>query len=206
MTKTPYTTIAKVQDYLLEDIAEGFQPNVERWILGISRAMDEMANRKLVADEYDSGESLELRYFDVDQYGFVSIDDCVEIESVEYKNGDSWAVLDDTAFQTYPALPPYRKLVYSFPPGLQTVRIRANWGYMETITEDLEWAATVLAAGVCIANQAVAGRNPGPVSSEKIGNYSVSYASGNDNAGKSAGFRDLDEAKQIVANYRKILI
>ncbi len=206
MTRTPYTTIAKVEAYLLEEIADSFEANVERWISGISRNMDEMANRKLVADTYESDEALELRYFDVENLGYVSIDDCVEIDSVEYKSGTSWVALDTTEYETYPTLAPFRKLVAVFPPGMQTVRVRARWGYMDEITEDLEWAATVLVAGVCIANQAVAGRNPGPVSSEKIGNYSVSYASGNDNAGKSAGFRDIDEAKQIVANYRKILI
>lgn len=204
MTQTPYTTIAKVEAYLLEDIDPSFVANVERWILGIGRTMDDLANRKLVADTYDSDEEFETRYFDVTKYGYLTIDDCVEIEQVEEKNGDSWSVISD--YDPYPTLAPHRKIVYAFPVGLQNVRIRAKWGFMEEITTDLEWAATVLVAGVCIANQAIAGRNPGPVSREKIGNYDVTYAGGNDNAGKTAGFRDLEEAKAIIANYRKILI
>lgn len=206
MTRTPYTTIAKVEAYLLEEIDDAFESNVLRWISGISRNIDEMANRKLVADTYESDESFELRYFDVENFGYVSIDDCVDIESVEYKNGASWVALDSSQYETYTTLPPFRKIIAPFPVGLQTVRIRAKWGYMEEITEDLEWAATVLVAGVCIANQAISGRNPSPVSREKIGNYEVTYGNGNDNAGKSAGFRDLDEAKGIIAGYRKILI
>jgi hypothetical protein len=204
MTPTPYTTVAKVEAYLLQDIDPTFAANVERWILGASRTMDDMANRKLVADAYDSDEAFELRYFDVTKYGYLTIDDCVEIEQVEQKNGDDWDVITD--YDPYPAVAPFRKVVYAFPVGMQNARIRARWGFMEEITTDLEWAATVLVAGICIANQAVAGRNPGPVTKEKIGNYEVTYGSGSDNAGKAAGFRDLEEAKSIIANYRKILI
>lgn len=206
MTKTPYTTIEKVQAYLLQDISESFQANVERWILGISRTMDQMANRQLVADTYESEESLELRYFDVEKLGYITIDDCVEIESIEYKNGDDWEELDASEYDLYPAIAPHRKIIYAFTPGLQAVRVRARWGYMEDITEDLQWAATVLVAGVCTANQAITGRNPGAVVKEKIGTYEVQYTPGIDNDGKVASFRDLEEAKEIIAGYKKILL
>lgn len=204
MTPTPYTTIAKVEAYLLQEISSEFESNVERWILGVSRLMDDLANRKLVADSYDSDEAFEMQYFDVTKYGYLTIPDCVEIEQVELKSGDSWDVI--STYEAYPTLAPFRKVVYGFPVGMQNVRIRARWGYMDEITTDLEWAASVIVAGICIANQAVAGRNPGPVSKEKIGNYEVTYGGGSDNKGKASGFSDLEEAKSIIANYRKILI
>lgn len=202
MTNTPYTTIELVEAYLKEDIEPAFVSSMERWILGVSLSMDVLANRKLVADEYDSDEQFELRYFDVTKYGYVTIDDCMEIESVESKNNDIW---EEVTTDAYPTLPPFRKVIYGFPVGLQNVRIRARWGYMEEITADLEWAATVIAAGVYIAKKTADGTSSGQVAREKIGNYEISYAnSGTD--GKSIGFMDLGEAKTIVSNYRKILI
>ncbi len=206
MIPSVYTTIAKVEAYLIQDIDPSFQANVTRWIAGVTTMMDSMANRKLVADTYLSDEQFEVRYFDVTRYGYLTIDDCVEIESIEQKVGDSWEEVSASDYETYPAIAPFRRISYAFPVGVQNVRIRARWGYMEEITDDLEWAATVLVAGICIANQAVAGRNPGPLVKEKIGNYEVAYGSSKDNDGKAAGFSDLTEAHEIVARYRKLLI
>jgi hypothetical protein len=206
MTPSKYTSVLDVEAYMVQAINAGFEANVERWISAVSRYMDDKANRKLVADSYDSDESFELRYFDVSTYGFVTIDDCIEIESIEYRSGDSWVSLNDTEFEVYPALAPHRRVVHGFSLGNQVVRIRARWGYMEDITEDLSWAATVLVSGICIANQAVGGNAPGTISNEKIGNYQVAYASSKDSDGRTGGLRDLDEANAIIANYRRIAL
>lgn len=200
MSRTPYTTIALVENYLIRDIHETFQSQVEAWILAVGDIMDSDANRKLVADTYDSDESFELKYFDCEKYGYLVIDDCVAVESVESKEGDTWS---DTDYELYPALAPHRKLTGSFPLGLQKTRVRAHWGYFEEIPQDLQFAATVFAAGICLANMAASGENPNIVLREKIGNYEVAYGDGK---GSSASMKDYERAKEIVESYRKIEI
>lgn len=205
MTKATYTTIANVEAYLIQTIDAGFQPDVQNWIAAVTAQIDDMANRKIVADTYGD-EDFELRYFDVTSYGHLTIDDCVEIQKVEYKSGDSWVEVLAADYATYPALAPFRRITYTFPVGAQAVRIRAKWGYRATLPEDLMWAATVMVAGICTANQALANGSHGPVMKEKVGNYEVAYGANSQNEGRSGGLKDLELAKEIISKYRKILI
>ena len=204
MTRTPYTTVADVENYLLKDINTSFEGNISKWILAVSAEMDRMANRKLVADTYGAEEELELKYFDVEQVGYVTVDDFVDISSVQQKEGDTWT---DRDFEPYPALPPSRKIIGSFSYGLQSIRVRAQWGlfHPDSIPEDLQHACTVLVSGVCLANQSAGGVSAMPISREKIGNYDVAYATG-DAAGKAGGYQDIASALDVIQGYRRLAI
>ncbi len=180
-----YATVENIEDYLLIEIDGSFAEKVEAWIEGVSRMMDTMANRKLVADELGSGDDPEERYYDGNGCGYLSIEDCVDVQNVE---------VDDVAidYELYPKLPPHRKLIGSFPSGIQNVHVEGNFGYFSVLPADIQLACTVITAGIVNESRGVKGKT-----SERIGNYQVSYD-------QDKGIADFERAKAIIESYRLI--
>lgn len=190
--RTPYTTIEAIEAYTRETIPDSLEASVEAWIAGVSNLMDKEANRKLVADTIGSGEDeFEVKYFDARGNGNVSIDDAQEIDEVQIGDPKTDVYSAFTDFYSYPKLAPHRRLVGSFPAGLQSVKVSARWGFFNELPEDIKFAATVIASGIFL-NHASGNAS---VKSEKIGNYSVTYAD-------EAGFNDFERAKATIENYR----
>jgi hypothetical protein len=190
-----YTTIEAVEKYTGISIDAGDEPSVEEYIGGISRFFDRIADRKLVADEEESGEETpDYRVYDGDGSPWLAIDDCVEIVSVEIGGDFATALAAVTDASAYPAIAPHRKLYRAagFPCGIQNVRIAARWGYREDLPEDLKFAATVIVGGVLFAKQpGVQGKK-----SESIGNYSVTYSD-------DKGIADYERALAILEGYKR---
>lgn len=165
---------------------------------GVSRAMDKMANRKLVADPVGSGEDYEEQYYDGNGKGFISIDDCQEITHVSEGDqyGDNLVEVETSDLITYPRKAPYRKILKktgSFEVGVQNIKIEGRFGYLNELPGDLKLACTIIAAGAYTAT----GQSPASVSSEKYIDYSVTYAD-------DKGWADFENAKAIVEKYQKI--
>lgn len=185
-----YTTISAVENYTLKEIDPAFQPQVTEWITGVSLAMDQEANRTLVAEDTDS----EL-FFDGTGKTALAIDDYVTITSVEVGDvyGENFAAITD--FVKYPAVAPFRRLIRRegyFDCGIQNVKVTGRAGYFAALPEDIKFAATVLVAGIINAQEPGASRKK----SESIGNYSVSYTD-------EKGIADYKQALAIVAKYRR---
>lgn len=181
-----YCSVSDIENYTLTEVADYFEPQVEKWIEGVSRQFDRMANRTLVADPVGSGEDYPVRYFDGNGKRSLIVEDLVEVESVE---------VDDTEIEAdpYPKLPPHWKLTAStgFPIGEQNVKVTGRFGLFDEVPEDLRFACAVVVAGIIAAYGLDA-----DVSSEKIGNYAVTYST-------EKGASDYEAAKKTVLGYRR---
>lgn len=199
-----YTTEEKIEQYTLTDIASSFSAQIALWIEAVENHIDLITGRNFIADS-----SASARYFDGDDEYDLLIDDAVELTEVavgEDDYGGSFTVMNATGPSRYFAEPanasakgqPITKLVLQsrpWPQGKQNNKITAKWGYSVAVPADIEFAATVLVAGIINAQR----KDTKEISSEKIGNYAVTYSSD-----KEKG--DFEQAMTILQKYTKILI
>jgi hypothetical protein len=204
-----YTTEAKIENYLLQDIDASFSSQIESWIEGVERIIDNYTGRDFIADTTASA-----RVYDGDGEQDLLIDDCIEVTKVEVgaddyggsftevsSSGADRYFLDPPNAQSLDVKVPYNKVTLRsryFPEGKQNNRITAKWGYSESVPADVEFAATVFVAG--IINQQRQGGDE--VKSEKIGNYMVTY---NSDRGKNS-FADFERAMSILDSYKRLNI
>lgn len=201
MADKGYTTEEKIEAYLGGiSITEG---DADDYILATQELIDRMTGRNFKADVLASA-----RQYDGNDRRDLIIDDCVEVTKVEVGNSiwpDSFTEQDnDGDTPQYYLMPtnyadeglPIRKVglrnkIWTW--GHANARITAKWGYSETPPDDLQFAATVIAAGMYYNNR---GAKTGAVKQEKIGEYSVSYSD-------EGGFNDLESADTILESYKK---
>lgn len=199
MTNRRYTTDYLISTYLDEDVAD---EKVTPFVLATQKYIEQYTGRVFKADT-----AATERSYDGNGRQYLLIDDCVEVTVVKVGNdqwGDSQSTISASGTDRYYTLPtnntaeevPINKI------GLRTRRftyghanhtITAKWGYSTAVPEDVQFAATVLASGMYYQNR---GENTGAVKSEKIGEYSVSYAD-------QQGFSDVQTAKAILDSYKK---
>jgi hypothetical protein len=191
-----YTTNTKVKAYV--DVGSMSDNEVDALIVSVSAEMDRMANRKLVA-ELASGEDSETKYYDGEGELKILIDDCQHIDKLYIGDQYGENFVQNSSFITYPAVAPFRAVIFKngfyVPCGSQNLKIEGVFGMFDEgeVPADLDFACVVLVAGIIL------GRNAGgEVSSERIGNYSVSYDT-------TAGGQDYKRALDIISGYRKNL-
>jgi hypothetical protein len=191
-----YCSIKNIEDYLLTDIDLNFQASVEGFIESIEALIDQETGRSFVADEDASA-----RYFHGTGSTFLKIDDCVDVEKVEYGDtyGDSFVEVEEDDYILVPRTGVPIKGIYLkndyWQVGQSNHKITARWGYSEEAPADIRFVATVLVAGIIKNNM----KNKGDVVSERIGDYSVSYD-------KDKGLNDFSRAKSILDSYKLFLI
>ena len=188
--ETPeYTTIAEVSQYLGITAPSESTPaytEMQNWIRAMSMQADNMANRKLCRTTETS-----IKY---DAHGeeILVIDDCVDITEVTV-NDIATEVLE------YPTTKPYTSRIAVegsyFPKGRQNVEVTAIHGMSKTVPYDVNFAVTVLVAGIYNSKE-IAGKVG---TTEKIGNYSVTYRAGQQST-------DFDTAKKSLSSYRRIAL
>jgi len=207
MAAKGYTTKTKIENYILQDIDSSFDSQIQSWIEGIERIIDQITGRNFIADSAASA-----RVFDGDGSNELLIDECVAITKVEAGNdgyGGSFTEVLATGADKYFTEPanaiakgyPIHKVTLrskSWLEGIQNQRITAKWGYSTAVPADIEFAATVFVAGVL--NQHRQGGDQ--IKSESIGNYQVTYNT--DKEGDSFG--DFTRAKEILSAYTKLNI
>jgi hypothetical protein len=192
--RTPkgYTDITQVQNYLLITVDSGFPSQVSDWIAKIEDFIDAYTGRNFKADTTASA-----RLFDGHGTNSLVIDDCVEISKVEYGISSPLTEIASGDYLKYPAnVLPITKLMLrnsNFPQDLQNVSITAKWGYSVNVPADIEFVATVFAAGVI--NYSL--NADGEVASMTIGRYSVAYKD-------EKQWQDFDRANKILDMYRRI--
>ena len=184
-----YTTITKVENYLLTEIDLSFQSQVEDWIEAVSKDIDNYTQRSFTS-------TTETRYFDGNNKREMRIDDALAITTLELSSeyyGNTFTEEED--YITIPAneLPITRIHLKDnwFYNGIQNVKITADWGYSATTPSDIEFAATVL-VGAIINNQ----MNNDAKESESIGDYKVSFT---DNKQE----KDYQRAINILDSYKR---
>jgi len=200
MADKGYTTESKLEKYLNVDITDG---DAENFILAAQAYIESLTGRNFKADSEASS-----RLYEGNDRRDLIIDDCVEVTKVEVGSnmwGDSFTEVDNSgSTPEYYLIPPnyeergvpirkigLRHRTWIF--GHANHRITAKWGYSASVPEDISFAATVIASGMYYQNR---GENTGAIKSEKIGEYSVTYAD-------QKGYSDLERAKTILDLYTK---
>ena len=192
-----YCENTDIENYLLTDVVDSFEPQVSIWIESVSRFMDNLANRKLVAPVIGSGEDFEVKYYDGTGRGNLRIDDCQEITKITVGDfyGDNPVELDLDDVAVTPKIAPHRILISKggyFPVGTQNISVEGRFGFFNEVPADLRLACTILVAGI-INNQ---NKGNQAKKSESIGNYSVTYID-------DKGIADYNNALAIIKGYKK---
>jgi hypothetical protein len=176
----PYTTKSDLETFL------GVTINGTDADLAINSAVqiiDNNTGRNFIADTVATA-----RRFDGNSMTKLLIDECVEITLVERgldQWGDFFETVPSTGLMSYILEPnnavakgiAYNAIILRsnfWLVGTQNQRITAKWGYSKEVPPAIQQATTILAAGIYMYNR---GGSSGSVTSEKIGNYAVSYGS-----------------------------
>lgn len=188
-----YTSKENITAYL-GNTPEMSDENINKYIDAMSLLMDNMADRKLVAEAIGSGQDYEDRYYNGNNSNVLRIDDAVVIDSVEIGDeyGENLTAITD--FIKYPRLSPHNKILTKssmFIKGIQNIKVSGSFGLFADVPEDIEFACTVLVGGIII-NQTLGAQAK---VSEKIGNYTVSYRTDKE-------YSDYQRVMEIISNYK----
>lgn len=200
-----YTNKGEIENYILNEINETYDDQLDSFIAGVETTIDQITGRNFIADS-----SATARLYDGDDTQELLIDDCVEVTRVDVGADSYGGTFVEVAssgadrFFSYPANHlvsgvPIRKIVCNsrnFPSGMQNNRVTAKWGYSVEVPADIKFVATVFVAG--ILNQSRQGGDE--VKSERIGNYTVTYNTDS----KENSWADFEKAKMILEKYAKI--
>lgn len=203
MPARAYTTEAEVGAFL--DNSTYCVGDFDFVIAAASEIIEKMTGRVFIADD-----TATARLFNGNSRYDLCIDDCIEIETVERgldQYGDFFEEVPDTGFTRYYTTPenalakslPFTGITLrsnSWIGGIQNQRITAKWGFSEEAPSAIAQAAAILAGGLYMYNR---GGASGSVTSEKIGNYAVSYAT-------EQGWKAYKNAIQLVEGYKKYSI
>jgi uncharacterized protein (DUF1330 family) len=180
-----YITKTELENYLLVDIDLSFEDQVEKWIETATNYVEKYTGRQFTTTE-------EERYFDGSGDSNLVIDDCISIIKIE--NNVTENEVED--YKLYPANTTPKTSIYNpylWYKGAQNYTIEAEWGYSESVPEDIKFATTVITAGI-INGQL----KEGAIQSEKIGDYNVSY--------KDDQKEDYKQAIRILDSYKRYTI
>ena len=185
-----YTTIAKIEDYLLIDIDAAFEARVNIWIEEVSKYIEQITGRVFIADATAS-----VKKYDGNGKDEFFVDEIVSLAELKIDG----VIIDSADYLLYPAneIPKTRiKLKKDiFTKGEQNIEVKAKWGYSVVCPIDISFAATILVAGIIN----FASKMEGEVRSERLADYTVTYKD-------KTSWQDLDRAKQILQNYKKVII
>lgn len=202
-----YTDKIAIENYLLQEIEDTFNDQLNDYISSAERIIDEITGRNFVADSEASA-----RLYDGDGSEDLLIDDCIEVTEVAVGNdsyGSGFTTVAATGadrYFTYPANNDARNVPIDkirlnarlWTIGNQNNKVTAKWGYSEEAPEDIRFAATVFVAGILNQNR----QGGDQIKSERIGNYQVTYNSDNG----SDSWADFEQAKRILDRYKVIHI
>ena len=167
-----YCSVEDVSNYLLLEIADDFEPQVEQWIQGISAHIEKVTGIDWLADT-----TANARLFNGNGCNMLNVGNFIGTPVVEF--GDDYAenFVATTNFVTVPFNGNAKTDILMkdevVPHGTMNVRVTAKWGYAEEVPDDIRHACVVLVSGIVLANT----NQDGEVESEKIGNYTVKYKS-----------------------------
>lgn len=167
-----YTTVEKIEDYLLISIDSSFVDTVEGWIADIEEYMDHHTDRVLgVEDDAEASEYI----YDGTGKTELMIDDFIEIDSVTLNDDDS-DITESVFFHPANKKPIWKLQTKGlvFTKDIQNVKVTGIKGYalMANFPKDLTLAATVIVSGIINQQKPAAQAD---VSSETIGRYTVTY-------------------------------
>ena len=197
-----YTTKSRIQNFLMVNINDSFDDQINEWIDAVEAYIDNYCNRTF------EQESATSKLYDGSGTSELLIDDLLSLTKVETLDEDN--EVDETIDSTdeywlYPAntTPKYRIRINTanapiavFPKGHQNIKVTGTFGQSESVPEDIRLAATKLVAGI------IAEKNldiAGEIKSEKLGEYQITVQ----DVEKQANHLGIDK---ILDHYRNIPI
>lgn len=179
------TTKKNIEEYLNETI----DTNIDLYILGASEFIKNYTGR-----EFEETAE-EIRYYDGNGTNQLIIDPATEITTVEvsYDGGETFEGIED--FKTYPynSLPIFSIILdyQVFSESRKNVKITGKFGWNECIPREVIFCATAIAALLYKRKET------SDITSERIGDYQVSYQA-------IEGISDLNNIKKLLNRYRKL--
>lgn len=190
--------------YNIEQLLGGssISANLDRYMESAEKMIEKHTGRIFVADE-----TATARLFNGNNKQELFINECISVSKVEVGSndyGDSFTEVTKGGSNGYYLYPnnysadelPIRSIHLRsriWIPGLQNHRITAKWGYSQYTPKDIEFVATVLAAGMYQFYRSSGFKG---AKSESIGNYSVTYATQNE-------WADYKMAMELLDQYKK---
>jgi len=174
-----YTQKSQIQNYLMINIADSFDSQINKWIEAVSNWIDGYTGKKF------EQESATEKLYDGDGSKELLISDLLtltKIETLDFDGDVDETVDDSSEYYLYPSndtpkssivLNPSNSPIACFPSGNQNIKITGTFGHSATVPEDIRLVATKLVAGIIEEkNYSLAG----VVKSEKIGQYTITLA------------------------------
>jgi hypothetical protein len=192
-----YCEIVDVENLITRSINSSFESQIDIWIKGVTKMMDTMANRKLVAREIQEYEAPDVKYYDGNNSNYLLIDDCQSISELSISDtfGDQTTIIDPVDYALTPKIAPHKAIALRgdvFTDGMQNITVKGEFGLFSELPDDIKFACSVIVAGI-INNQ---DKGNSEKKSESIGNYSVTYLD-------PQGFSTFEGALNIIKSYRK---
>ncbi len=174
------TTKTKIENYLMMEINNNFNTQIDRWIEAVTAYIERYTGRVFEASAADTN-----KFYDGNHKGELPIDDIVSITSVITLDdaGNTDETLTEglgSDYVTYPLNQTAKnslKLlstgkIATWPLGKRNIKITGKFGFAASgsVPADIELIATKLVAAVVQK-----GLRGGEISSERLGDYSVSF-------------------------------
>jgi hypothetical protein len=200
MAAKGYTNKEKIEAYLLIEIEETFDDQIDRWIETAEKIIEEKTKRVFIADSTSSEKTYETKnkqYVGIGDYisspKNLYVDDFINTAKLTI-DGE---LIDEDDFLVYPVNEnPKTRICYpdGFSQDRQNIKVEARWGYSLEVPADIEFATTVIVAGIIQHSLS----HEGEIASVSMGRYSVSYKD-------EKQMKDFESVKEILNRYKKIL-
>jgi len=182
-----YTNKNAIENYLLVEIDENFDEQINEWIEAMENYITKTTGRIFIAPQEKTAKK-----YDGNGKDEIWVDEFIELESVKIDDEE----IDIKECLLYPvnSLPKTRIKLKNgyFTQGDQNVEIVAKWGYSEKCPADIKLATTIFVAG--IINYSLS--TEGEVKSESIGDYSVTFK-------EEKQWQDFEYAKNLLNQYTR---
>jgi hypothetical protein len=200
-----YTSLTEVENYLLIDVDDSFQDQVESWIEYMTEYIEQETGRVFEADSEASEKTFEVKdRRELSVGGAVAavkellINECAGTGVTKLVIDDD--EIDEGDYLLYPMNEdPKTRIVLTSDSGLsftedeQNIVVTAHWGYSSEVPSDIKFVCTVLVAGIINNSWS----HEGELASITMGRYSASFKT-------ESQVKDFETAKEILKKYKKI--
>lgn len=197
-----YIDKSAIENYLLIDIDGSMDVQIRGWISAAENYVETYTGRKFeVSDD-------ETRYYDGAGGRTFYLDDIVSITSVQTLDLDGSTVdqslTENTDYFAYPLndtpkhilkLAPEGSNIGKWPKGKKRIKVVGNFGYQSSVPDDIKLAITQLVSEIINVGRQGA---EGGISSESLGDYSVTYGS-LDEAATKLGIKPILNSYKLLA-------
>lgn len=199
-----YILKSDIQNYLMIDISSTFDTVISNWISAAEAYIENYTGRTF------EKETAVSKLYDGDGTDELLVNDLLTLTKIEIldEDGDVDYTIDDTTeYYLYPApttpfTRPYTSIVLNiynapvtkFLKGRQNIKVTGNFGYADTVPQDIKMVAVKIVSGFIEENNLDI---TGEITAERLGEYSITLQ----DVSEMANHLSLNS---ILDKYRKI--